>query len=539
MIAVLSALAALALSPTDSGFAAALDLPDRLGWAATDRDVARFVRGATAEDSVFARSLKPSQASLLRELDAPTVYAVRATLHSTPDGAFLELRQAVLFTNDTGSPLDTLAFRVLPAGQDVWSSGVLVRGVFVDGQSTAWALDDTILGVALEEPLKPGRTARVMLELVQRVPQFSRRSAADVDRLTPESTGAYGIYGRGQEEFVNLGHWLPLLTPVSDDGSWDVRRLPRNGEHGWFEPALFLVALSVPPGLEVATTGVELERQTSAGQTTLVAVAGGVREFAVNVGQFDVVSQQVGETTVRVFHPVGEREMGAHLLGYAAACLAFFEERIGAIPGRELDVVEVPVSVAVGNEFPGLVTIDTGHGEGAYRRSPQHEWTVAHEIAHQWWYSAVGNDAQAEPWVDEALTSATAAVFWEHTHGRDSLEGLYEVDVLAPYREMWERGMPDLPADLPGARYDLLRYSAVIYGKAVLFFDRARSEMGDRVFLALLAAHYRNHRLGNTTGEDLLATLLQHVQTRPAVQALYDRWIAGAHGFEDILGRTR
>ena len=99
--------------------------------------------------------------------------------------------------------------------------------------------------------------------------------------------------------------------------------------------------------------------------------------------------------------------------------------------------------------------------------------------------------------------------------------------------------MPDLPADLPGARYDLLRYSAVIYGKAVLFFDRARSEMGDRMFLALLAAHYRKHRLGNTTGEDLLATLLQHAPTRPAVQALYDRWIAGAHGFGDILGRTR
>ncbi|MFT4628423.1 MAG: hypothetical protein ACI8PZ_007118 [Myxococcota bacterium] len=539
MIVALMASAALALSPSEIGFADALDLPDRLGWAASDREVRRFVRDAAEPDAVFARSIKEGQRASLRVLDDPTIYAVRATLRSLPDGPFLELIESVVFTNDSKVPLDTLAFRVLPAGQDVWSSGVLVRGVFVGGKAAVWALEDTVLGVALERPLRPGETVRVMLDVVQRVPRFRKRTSAEVDRLTPEATGAYGFHEQAGESYINLGYWLPMLTPVSDDGTWDVRRLPRNGEHTWFEPAMFLVALTVPPGVEVATTGVEIGREVAAGQTTVVATAAATREFAVNIGDFDVVEQEVGGTRVRVFHPAGQSEVGAHLLAYASDALAFFEASLGELPDRELDIVETPVSVALGIEFPGLVTVDTGHGSGTYRKSPSHEWTVAHEVAHQWWYGVVGNDAQLEPWVDEALTSATAAAYWERRYGRDSLEGLYELDVVEPYREMYDRGLTDLPAHLPGARYDLRRYAAVVYGKAVLFFDRVRVEMGDAVFLRVLAAHYREHRFGDTSGDDLLASFLADPGTRPAVQALYDRWIAGAHGFEDILGRTR
>ena len=38
------------------------------------------------------------------------------------------------------------------------------------------------------------------------------------------------------------------------------------------------------------------------------------------------------------------------------------------------------------------------------------EIVVAHEVAHQWWYSLVGNDQIDEPWLDEAFAQFTTAL---------------------------------------------------------------------------------------------------------------------------------
>lgn len=47
------------------------------------------------------------------------------------------------------------------------------------------------------------------------------------------------------------------------------------------------------------------------------------------------------------------------------------------------------------------------------------EYVIAHETAHQWWYSAVGNDEISEPWLDEALTEYSTIVYFEQKYGKD------------------------------------------------------------------------------------------------------------------------
>jgi aminopeptidase N len=48
-----------------------------------------------------------------------------------------------------------------------------------------------------------------------------------------------------------------------------------------------------------------------------------------------------------------------------------------------------------GIEFPTHVM----HGAGSATRS------IVHEVAHQWFYSLIGNDQGRDPWLDEALAS--------------------------------------------------------------------------------------------------------------------------------------
>jgi aminopeptidase N len=66
----------------------------------------------------------------------------------------------------------------------------------------------------------------------------------------------------------------------------------------------------------------------------------------------------------------------------------------------EVDLVEGPGEVARGGvamEYPELVL------------TPAQSTAIAHELAHQWFYSIVGDDQYSEPWLDESFAEFSAA----------------------------------------------------------------------------------------------------------------------------------
>ena len=64
-----------------------------------------------------------------------------------------------------------------------------------------------------------------------------------------------------------------------------------------------------------------------------------------------------------------------------------------------------------GMEYPTLVMID----QSLYNEKDKFllEYVIAHETAHQWWYSVIGNDEISEPWLDEALTEYSTILYFE------------------------------------------------------------------------------------------------------------------------------
>ena len=65
-------------------------------------------------------------------------------------------------------------------------------------------------------------------------------------------------------------------------------------------------------------------------------------------------------------------------------------ELVDRFQGGELEVVQGAMTTFLGMEYPGVVLIEQELYENNGRGL---ETTVAHEVAHQWWYSLVGNDA--------------------------------------------------------------------------------------------------------------------------------------------------
>jgi hypothetical protein len=354
----------------------------------------------------------------------------------------------------------------------------------------------------------------------------------DGERFTLADTGAYGRSGT----IVNLGFWLPLITPRGPDGRFDERPLPKMGEHVYFEPAHFYVSLDLPRDHVVASTGVELERVESGDRARVVMVASAVRDFAMNLSpDFAITEGEVDGLRVRIFHDPERPAIGRDLLSYALDSASWMDRELGRLSAAELDVVDAPARLVLGQEFPGLVTIDTHHDTGVYVRSDDHAWTLAHEVAHQWWFSEVGNDAAASPWLDEALASHSAALFWEEAHGRESLDRWLQSEVFDAYELLTAAGVPDRPANLPGDAYNIVQYGAVIYGKAVMFYEALREAVGQDAHRAALRRLYREHRLDFLEDEDVLRVWSRASADSGSVQVLFDRWIAGAHGSSDLV----
>jgi aminopeptidase N len=165
------------------------------------------------------------------------------------------------------------------------------------------------------------------------------------------------------------------------------------------------------------------------------------------------------------------------------------------------------------------------------------ECTLTHEIAHQWWAIGVGNDSQRHPFVDEALTNWSMAYYFEDRYGpargREIRDSFLETAFVAA---LGTEDCKDAPANLPTSGYrDIHQYGMVAYCKGGLFYQKLRELTGDEVFFEALRDYYRQFRGKLADPADLRNIIIAHAPAhRTAIDALYRRWIEGAHGSEDI-----
>ena len=179
--------------------------------------------------------------------------------------------------------------------------------------------------------------------------------------------------------------------------------------------------------------------------------------------------------------------------------LKSYNQRIGAYPFSELDLVATPTT-AGGIEYPGA---GGRSPKGCTRRILSfYEVATAHEVAHQWWYSLVGNDQIDEPWLDEALTQFTTALYYRDVYGPQGLRGY--VDNLESRYDRVKGTADDKRSDLPVADYSPREYSAIVYGKAALFFKAIYDAIGDAKFNQLLQDYFKQHRYGVAYPQDFL-----------------------------------
>ncbi|SET47503.1 hypothetical protein SAMN05443572_102412 [Myxococcus fulvus] len=386
----------------------------------------------------------------------------------------------------------------------------------------------------------------------------------------PGDHGAFSI----TEDFVSLVGVVPQVPPMDDKGQpWAG---PQGiGDLALYAPAHVLASITVPSGWVVHATGAAMgEVPERDGRVRYAFAAGAVRDFPILVSKgYAVSTATVNGVTVESHYAARNQDVGERVLKYATSALAEFEKRLGPLPYTHFRVVEAPLSGGAGGmEFPGLITVATslyrgvvdplemvaGHvdleqlkevmealgplGAGAPMAQMGEtlertlEFTVAHEVAHQYFAGLVGSDPINAPVVDESLAQYAALLYIEWKHGKKAAESMRKEALVAPYHMYRMSGGEDARADRPTGAFDgEMEYGALVYGKAPLLHHASRKLVGDAAFFQGLRSYVDTYRFKWTCKECFTKELAKASPGNgKALEKLRVRWWQEARGDDDL-----
>jgi hypothetical protein len=426
-----------------------------------------------------------------------TQYDLRATLNYARH--HLSVDEEIAYTNQTDEPISDLLLIVEPARYP---------GVFQlnslswrDGQPIPdYTREIGLIRIPLAEPLAPGEEVVLSLSYDLNLPSPS-----------PSYYGRPVPFGYSSRQ-TNLVDWYPFIPPYVPGEGWLAHRAGPFGEHLAYDVADFEVQIQLSdsnPDLVIAASApAEITNDWYLYQFT------GARNFSWSVSdQYILSTTTVDSVAVLAYYFPVNTEAGESVLQTTAEALELYNDLFGPYPRKTLTVVEA--DFLDGMEYDGLYFLSKGF-YNLYSGGPADYLTAiaAHETAHQWWYSAIGNDQALEPWLDEALSTYSERLFFENLHP----QGLdwwwtYRINYYEP------RGWVD------GSIYNPEGYRAyrdAVYLNGALFLEDLRNLIGDEPFFEFLYAYSQGYYQRIASGDDFFAMLEDYSQAN--ISPLLDKY---------------
>lgn len=372
---------------------------------------------------------------------------------------------------------------------DVWTEVVFhvpvsrVAGAFVleraqasDGVPLAYTADAVTLAYTLTLPRPAAPGARVDLELAYTL---------TLPHVTLEDWPPTGDAGWG-DHVIQFGNWYPALVPYRAGQGWYTWPFAEVGDPYVSEVATYDLEVRAAPDLVVASGG-------------LLEYTPGVWRFHLDRAraegftaspEYELRASEVAGIPVYSYYLAAHERAGTDVFTATLQSLELFSRLYGPYPYDSFTVAE--------NAFFGSMEY-TGFAShsGSYYATYDGQAAstlialTAQEVAHQWFYSLVGNDQVREPWLDESFGMYSELAFYRGVN--PDLEQwfwdtrVYKWDPEGPL----DRTIYDFP--------DSMTYIHELYRQGVIFLDRLQAAMGDDEFFAFV-------RAWRTRGESRIAT---------------------------------
>ncbi len=400
----------------------------------------------------------------------------------------------------------------------------------VDGNPVKWNLlpeSKDICRIYLNEALCPGDTIIVTTPFHVKIP-----------------SGAISRLGHIGESY-QISQWYPKPA-VYDKSGWHQMPYLDQGEF-YSEFGSFDVSITLPENYTVGATGTlqndeEAERldklaadtawkgtidyrgtefpPSSGLMKTLRYTGKEIHDFAWFADKrFHVLKSSVNlpesgrEVITWVMFTNQQAYLWKDALKYVNRSILYFSNRIGDYPYSTFTAVQSALTAGSGMEYPGLTVI--GIADDAYSLDE----VIAHEICHNWFYSALGSDERRYPFMDESITSAYELRYmhemypgrelWKAYYNKKKMPDFFHIDKMPAERiqelEWLSQARMNLeqPINLPATDYSTLNYSLIIYDKAAIGFNYLRAWLGDSVFDSTMHNYYDTWRSKHPQPDDL------------------------------------
>lgn len=330
--------------------------------------------------------------------------------------------------------------------------------------------DKNILSVTLSKPLFPDETCTLSMGFEVSLANVNHRLGIGEHNIT--LSGFYPVLcARGEQgflEYVYSSNGDPFVSDCAD----------------------FDVTLTFPEEYEIAYSGAG-DVTLSDGKKKLSSRAERARDVAYVLGtDLKAISDKAGQTQIEYFYL--NDSAPEKTLKTAKESLLYFSETFGDYDYPKYTLVQTDFPYG-GMEFSALAMIAADLKEGEI------PGVVAHETAHQWWYSMVGSNQFETPWLDEGLAEYSAALFLgEHSEYGVSYRDFVSQSISG-YRSYFSVKSQLSPETDTTMNRPLTAYSGeyeyrnIAYDKGVILLDKVRTVTGDESFFASMQKYFKKN----------------------------------------------
>ena len=429
------------------------------------------------------------------------------------------------YTNTTDAAVDTIPFRLYANGADDQGDALIIENAMLNGTPVDPELstDRSTASIELDTPLATDESATVTLDFVTVVP-VDERDHYGIFNIDPES----GTWA--------LAHWYPMLAGWDPDQGWVLDPPSEFGDPIFSTTASYELTLRAPEDWRVVASGVKEEIAANEGVSEYRIVTGPARDLVLILDDnFENVERDVDGTRITSWFNPGDARVGEAVLDYAAQSLSYFNELIGPYPYTTLELAPVDLFGAAGVEFPQLIYMGSSYytPDRSLDVPNSLDFTVAHEVLHQWWYSMVGNNQYDHAFIDEGLTNfMSSTLYFTATYGPEAGEIMTTRHIAGPFHSNITTGN-DVVVDTPTDDFPTSRaYVFAAYSKAPMGFKAIYDEIGHDAFTAAVQQYFENHRFTVASPDDLLAAFED--ASGQELDDLWNHWFEEAAGEDDV-----
>ncbi len=343
-----------------------------------------------------------------------------------------------------------------------------ITSIKVNGTSASFTLEEDTLTVPLETALLPENEVNIEVQYSFTLPEYGRR-------FTKSGDNYY------------LAQWYPMVATYRN-GKWNKEEYLLYGESYHTSFSDFTFNYQIPKAYQIATSSGE-DIHPSKNSGTLKA--NNVKEFFVTILNAPAMTEgEVDGINVRVFDVGKYEKHKEEILQIATDALQYFQQHIGEYPYEQLDIILDEIAM----EYPGIITvgqIGSGKNRGANKLDVERlKSTVVHEIAHQWFYSAISNDPFYDGWLDESFAELTTALFFADLENKE-----YAPTVITLPNGENSLSRLTLPVNLPLNQYPAHGNSPYHYYKPLInLWNIFQEHGGQEKFNEFIKAYYETYQ---------------------------------------------